>query len=589
MIRFVKSDDERFKTLNFHNGLNIVLADRTADASEHQTRNGAGKSSLIRLLHFLFGGSAPTTSMFRRPALREHVYSTQIDLGKEHVHVARSGRIPNKLYLNASLQRKSDSGGLPGLEIDAALYEQWEPVGLEQWRRRLGRAWFGLKVDQPTHSPSMRSLLCYLIRREHDGGFHLPFDHSRMQQPWDRQVAISFLLDLDWSIPRDIENVRVEERNLKALQKAAGSAELGNVLGRSADLRSELIVARDRAKRLRDTVSSFRVVEEYEALVAEADDLTRRLREIRNEDTIDRDLIQQMAQTRLSESPPDVEQLKRMWDQVNLVLPEQIYSTYDAVHEFHNSVVRNRHLYLQRETELASERIHSRQAETTRLEGRKSDLMRILSAGGALDEYAALQAEVSGAEAQVKQLEERYNLAQMIEGGKAKLDNRRAELSVRLQGDHNDRRERLDRAISRFESFSSALYEERHGYLVVDPTRNGPMFEVKIAGRESAGIHNMQILCFDFLITTLLQERNIGPGFLVHDSHIFDGVDERQIAGALQLGAKLADEYGFQYIVTLNSDMVPKFPSGFDFDSYVNGDTLTDAIDTGGLFGFRFD
>ena len=161
-----------------------------------------------------------------------------------------------------------------------------------------------------------------------------------MQQPWDRQVAISFLLDLDWSIPRDIEKVRVEERNLKALQKAAGSAELGNVLGRSADLRSELIVARDRAKRLRDTVSSFRVVEEYEALVAEADDLTRRLREIRNEDTIDRDLIQQMAQTALSESPPDVEQLKRMWDQVNLVLPEQIYSTYDAVHEFHNSVVR---------------------------------------------------------------------------------------------------------------------------------------------------------------------------------------------------------------------------------------------------------
>ena len=41
--------------------------------------------------------------------------------------------------------------------------------------------------------------------------------------------------------------------------------------------------------------------------------------------------------------------------------------------------------------------------------------------------------------------------------------------------------------------------------------------------------------------------------------------------------------------MTLNSDMVPKFPSGFDFDSYVNGDTLTDAIDTGGLFGFRFD
>ena len=81
------------------------------------------------------------------------------------------------------------------------------------------------------------------------------------------------------------------------------------------------------------------------------------------------------------------------------------------------------------------------------------------------------------------------------------------------------------------------------------------------------------------------------PGFLVHDSHLFDGADERQIALALAIGARMAKQYDFQYIVTMNTDDMPKaeeLPEGFDIDSYVNPVQLTDATEDGGLFGFRF-
>ena len=98
----------------------------------------------------------------------------------------------------------------------------------------------------------------------------------------------------------------------------------------------------------------------------------------------------------------------------------------------------------------------------------------------------------------------------------------------------------------------------------------------------------MQILCFDLVLMTLLQEKGEGPGFLVHDSHIFDGVDERQIANALALGSELADSLEFQYIVTMNSDAVPNsFPGEFDFWSHVNEVRLTDETEDGGLFGLR--
>ena len=99
----------------------------------------------------------------------------------------------------------------------------------------------------------------------------------------------------------------------------------------------------------------------------------------------------------------------------------------------------------------------------------------------------------------------------------------------------------------------------------------------------------MNIWCFDMMNAILCSERGVGPGIVVHDSHIFDGVDERQVAGALVAGQRLADEYGFQYLVTLNTDVVPAtFGEDFDFESFIRPPRLTDSSETGGLFGLRF-
>ena len=80
------------------------------------------------------------------------------------------------------------------------------------------------------------------------------------------------------------------------------------------------------------------------------------------------------------------------------------------------------------------------------------------------------------------------------------------------------------------------------------------------------------------------------PGFLIHDSTIYDGVDERQIAASMELAAEEAEKGGFQYICTINSDCVPygDFSSRFraEFDDYV-GIEFTDKED-GCLFGIRF-
>ena len=82
---------------------------------------------------------------------------------------------------------------------------------------------------------------------------------------------------------------------------------------------------------------------------------------------------------------------------------------------------------------------------------------------------------------------------------------------------------------------------------------------------------------------------NRAPRLLVHDSQLFDSMDDRQVASCLNIGARLADEYKFQYVVTLNSDrLIAAEEEGFERRDYVIDPVLTDVGEDGGLFGFRF-
>jgi uncharacterized protein YydD (DUF2326 family) len=226
----------------------------------------------------------------------------------------------------------------------------------------------------------------------------------------------------------------------------------------------------------------------------------------------------------------------------------------------------------------------------TGLDTRRAEIMRVLQSRGALDQFQHLQQEASRQQAETETIRQRFQAAEQLEGASTELEIERARLVQRLRRDLDEQGARVREAITTFESVSRALYEDEHaGSLTLEPTNNGLNLEIRIQGQGSRGIQNMQVFCFDLMLMKLCSARRIGPRFLVHDSHLFDGVDERQVARALQLGAETAEACGWQYLVTLNSDDVPtSFPGQFNFAQHILPVTLTDQTENGGLFGFRF-
>lgn len=587
MIHGVTSDLVSFKSLEFQSGLNVLLADKSVGATDRQSRNGAGKTSFVELIHFLFGANADKDSIFRSDALAPWAFEVRVDVGDALVNIARSGSKPSRIRV----QGDTSTWPLqPTLEAKSG-----ELVfSNEQWRALLGVTTFSLPLhtednEKVRFGPSFRSLFSYFARRQNSGGFTSPTQQSTKQQPWDQQVSISYLLGLDVAIPQEFQEVRTQERAMSELRKAAREGGLGLYFGSAAELRTRLTIAEARARRLREQLANFVVVPEYADLEREASTLTREISNLNDQNTSDRELILQLEDALVNEQPPAATNLNRLYAEAGVVLPGTVARRFGDVERFHEAVVQNRRSHLTSEIQATNGRIAERDRTRERLDERRRQLMGILKSGGALEHYARLQEEAGRAEAEAEGLRHRLITAERIEGTKAELDIDRARLLKALQDDHHEREQIITEAILSFEELSNALYEKA-GSLTVSATPNGPTIDVRIDAQRSKGITNMQIFCFDLMLAELVTKRGMGPGFLIHDSHLFDGVDERQVAKALQLGADHARAVGFQYIVTMNSDALPNdgFRPGFHINDFVLPTRLTDATDTGGLFGLRF-
>lgn len=582
MIHRVYCNDVRFKDLTFKSGFNVMLAEKSAGATDKQTRNRAGKSSLLDIVHFLLGSRCEKDSLFQSEALRDLTFGMELDLGGTFTRIERRGSQPTPVRV------EGDSTNWP---VSPIVKGKETFLSNDNWKAVLAKQMFGLDSVEEAWSPSFRSLISYFIRRDREGGMADPMANGRKQQLVDQQVNISFLIGLDWSVPRQWQQVRDRERSLEQIKKGMKDGALGTVIGTAASLKSDLFIAQDRARRLKAAVASFRVVEQYHDLEREASNLTRRIAELSDENLLDRRYLSELEQITIEEVPPAPDDLQRVYEEVGVLLPSLVKKRFDDVTVFHESVVRNRRAYLKAEIDAAKQRIAGRDAEKEDLDARRSEVMTVLKSAGALEHFTALQGELTKAETHAENLRQRVDAAEALESGSTRLRVERAQLVERLRQDYAEQDDVVRKAVLTFRDISARLYEEdKAGALRITPTENGPVFEAHISGEKSKGVNNMRIFCFDMMLMLLSLERNRSPGFLVHDSHLFDGVDERQVGKALAVGAELAAKHGFQYIVTMNTDSVPReVPEGFKLDDHVLSVRLNDSSENGGLFGFRFD
>jgi uncharacterized protein YydD (DUF2326 family) len=577
MLIQLSANKDTFVPINFVPGLNVILADRTAEASKTDSRNARGKSSLLSAINYCLGGNFPSEF----GALADDDWEFRLTMMLDGVTVTVSRNC-------ASPRNRVNIDHLAG-EVPAWL-SLLEEGGLriETWKQVLGWKLFGLpdEADDESSRLSSRTLLTYLIRRVAPDD---PTKFMAQQSARSSRVHTSYLMGLDWQVTNQLAELKDEQQVYKAIDTAASSKFLSSAVGNEADLlieRQEAILARNRvAQETRD----FVLLDDPDDLISQADRLTVEVNGLRNDAYMVRQMVT-LHEASLDESAQSAadETLTMLRAEMTSAFRDEALARLDEVEAFHNRIYENRVGYLGQELEELRGRLADYERRLAVSLSRRTNVLSQLNAGRVLDELFALQRSHVELEAHVRDLDLQIDALRRWDRAKEELNVTKGALRVTASERLNERQPEVDRFASRFDSLIRSLYG-RGGALTVKVDDDGYKVTLKVPASASTGVSKMKLFSYDLTLLAESEPR-VHPRFLIHDSVVFDGVDTVQTQTALETVESLVtapENSNFQYIVMLNSNEVPTALSESEW--FLNG-VRRRILETevGGAFGVVF-
>ncbi len=569
IIRGLGSDLESSRPVRFKPGANVILCERRA--AEGGAGGGRGGSPLLAILDYCLGGQR--TGPLRDPRLGGRTFLLDAEHGGRPFTVGRSVDSPGMVWVKpaAGLWPK---GGAPAAEpLSGAA-----PIGVDKYRRTLGRIMFGLDPGADPKGngrrPTFRSLAPYVMRRGGGrGAYASPFSSRRMQPASDVQVNNAYLLGLDWELAAERADAIDYGTRLAALKREATGGILAGVIGSAGELEAALAALEEASKGEEDAIRSFSVHERYAKLEEEADGLTGAMHELVNARSVKARMLEGYRRSTEREPKPPAGSVLAIYEEAGVLFPGSVRRRLDEARRFHESIVEGRRELLGPEMGRLEAEVREKGLRIGELGRKRAEIMGVLEAHGAVEELVEMQARHQ--QTAEKKADASARLEALGEIGRkgAALGERMARLRERAESGYEASESQRRKAMLAFDRCSRMVFGAP-GRLSIGVAEGGYKLGAKIGGGNAGGARGaakMKVLCYDLALASLWAGRPESPGLLAHDSEMFDGAGGRQAARALQAAAEESGRLGVQYICAIGSDAVPygEFDGGFDFDSRV--------------------
>lgn len=587
MIHSIKSNNSNFKTVKFHAGFNVILADRkiTDVDDKKNSRNGAGKTTLVEIIHFCLGSNVLKDSIFKNKHLAGWSFSLEIDIGKNIYTIERFIDKPNKIYIDGKLNELHFE-----LKFDKELGRYYvNKTNFNQYM--LGEIYGIFFTNNSTvNYPTFRELISYTVRKGIEAYLN-PFQYFSRQNSEKKQICNVFLLNLNLEYATQFQNLNNKTKEIKSLQKTLKLAISTEKVLSIGELNALLSKLNEKKDELEEQISSFKVHMQYEEISQKANLFTDRLHKLASTLCLRENLLNKYIENiRINVQEVPLDMIKKVYEEAGVVFGDKLEKSLNDVIDFHKKLIINRKEYLMSEINIRKKEIEAIKDEMEKLDKKRSELLYILKTHGALTEQILLQKKYAECLSKIENIKQNLRKTEEIQNATSLLKIENEELLLKTRQDYSERSEIRNKAIRLFMENTGRLYSEP-GCLNIDLNNNGYFFSITMKQARSQGINYMKVFCYDFVIAELGKERNRFPDFLVHDSTIFDGVDERQVSEALKLALEKCNKKKLQYICLMNSDNVPysEFSSSFNNEFTSNVVLrISDENEEGCLLGMKF-
>lgn len=405
-----------------------------------------------------------------------------------------------------------------------------------------------------------------------------PFKTSSTHKKIDESNCTSFCVGLDWKLMS-----KYKEYNDDINKLNENFSNLKNLHGSKGQLVPEMNRLKKDLTKLKNDLDNYRVHESYKQIEKSADILSKEIQELLEKSIFLNKKIDIYEESIKEEKTDDIN-VEEIYNEINFYFPKNVKKTIEESKEFHKNIISNRTNFLKTEIQSIKNELTIINNEIEIKSDKKAEYLDILNNFGALNEYNNMQKYYIKQQSEYELIVSVIKQFDEITNKKNKLKMKLLELESKFQINYDENKTHLNSLIYIFSDNSSYLYDVP-GDLIIECSEKGFEYNVDIPRINSTGKTKMIVLCYDLMLLENFVDYNY-IDFLIHDSNIFDGVDSRQYASALNLIHEKTSKFDMQYICMLNSDSIPD-NLNFNIAEHVVLE-LNDNSINGTLLGFDF-
>jgi uncharacterized protein YydD (DUF2326 family) len=563
LTRLYSNKPEIFTTVDFIDGINVVLAEIRVPENRNKDTHNLGKTTLGRILDFcLLSKRNPKIFLFKHKDLfKEFVFFLEIELlNGTYLTIRRSVNEASKIAFKSDHRSGQDFSLLDDKEWDHA------NVPFERAKTILD----GL-LDLGAVKPwPFRKGLGYLLRSQRD--FHDVFQLQKFagnHADWKPYLAQLLGFNASNVIEHYDKESKLDEK--KATEKTI-EAELGGSVEDLSEIEGRLLLKDHEVEMKQSLLDAFDFraadIEKTKSIVDEFDDQIAALNAERYSMNFNRKkIIASLEEDKILFNPNDAEQL---FAEAGVIFPGQVKKDFEQLISFNRAITDERRTYLREElieVETALRSIGDKLDERGKL---RSEALSYLSETDVFNKYRKVSDDLVSLKADVTTLDRQRVYLQRLQTLRKeirKLDKEKTSLQAKIEDDVEKQNSDKKSLFSSIRLYFSEIIKEvidRDALLTVAPNRKGHLdFSTEIldesgnATSADMGYTYRKLLCMAFDMAVLRAHLNQqAPRFIYHDG-VFESLDNRIKMNLLAVMRKYTD-VGIQLVITLIDSDLPQ-------------------------------
>jgi uncharacterized protein YydD (DUF2326 family) len=537
----IQNDQETIREITFHRGVNLIVDETLELENQQSTGNNVGKTTVLRLVDFCFGGNGKNiyqdTEFAKQPNTvienflkKNNIIVTVILV--ENINDENSHRI---VIRRNFLSRKNKIQEINGEIIDNDDFDD-----------TLKKMIFNAEVEKPT----FRQIISKNIRDEKNRMTNI----VKVLNPYTKQEEYEALYLFWLGLPfgdmgekyRLSEEQKSEERLQKQLGKATNSLSLVD---------QTLLVINRKIEDLDIKKDTFNLNPSYKEDIDKLNDVKYRLNRIVSELgklELRRDLILESKEDLEKQyTGIDTTQIKLLYEKARSLIPN-IQTSFESTVKFHNELITEKLKYITSELPSLERQIVETRSKLSDISRLENELAEKLQKKGVTEDLEKIVLELNQQYERKGRFEEQK---QFWEDSKKRLDEINKKLDI-INGDISSKDELINARITEFNKyfteFSNKLYGEEYLLSTMQKERGYDLVVTNIEGNPSTGKKKGQISAFDFAYIIFADYFNIKClHFIMHDQ--LENIHDNQLNTLFDV----ADNINCQYIVPILRDKIP--------------------------------